>query len=1119
MTQTRKLMMGMMIAILFATLITAVFLHYNNADVAAASSDESSDYGVATAATTSCNHTWSHSSATEITASTSTLRGGMVTSPYYYYLKGNVYLTTDITSSYCIEICLNGFTLSGTGSKPVITHDGTLKLYDCSSSGTGKITGGSSSSGGGISFKEGLNSNQFFMYGGTIYNNRASKSSGGGVYMSSGNFTMEGGTISYNNSDYMGGGVCISSGTFTMNGGTISNNTASTYDGGVYAPNVTINGGTISKNTAQENGGGVGCSTFTMTDGTISGNNANNGGGVECSNATMTGGTITGNTAKSKGGGVYYGSSSSAVFYVSGTPKIYSNTSGNIYIPSGKKITVNGELKSGANIRVTLADGEGAFATGYPDTNGDTDPAKYFFADNGLYIVYNNNDELVVSDHQHVYNSTYTNNDSKGKHYQTCTKCDYMLYSAHTTSNSNYKASVNHGENGHWLVCNKCSTKYNQVIHQWTEPWQQADSYHYKECSTCGQQKTEEHLNIVWSKTTDGLTHTGTCNICQKNDIVESCVSDGVIQGNQTGHWSACKTCKGKMGEVQHTEESWVLQPIEGGLRHNAVCKQCDVIKDYSTANHQYTYSDTDNRITHTEVCACGYEKTTEHSFTSGAYKNDVEQNKHYIDCLQCGYRQYSDHTTNNSDFKASVNHSDSGHWLGCNVCGMKYSQETHDWDGKEWQSNVNYHYKECEICTQQKTENHNTRGSSYADNHDEDNHWLVCNVCSEKLNVTSHDWNGSWKAADEYHYQECNICFARDTQEHDTTGSSYAENHDNSGHWLICKSCRGQAGKVVHDWERMSYVLDNNGHHQECEVCKEKSASAEHVLTNVSKVDGSSHKGDCELCSATDVVAAHATSLDYKASSNHGDDGHWLTCEMCDEKYNEVAHDWNSLPYVSDGEEQHHQECKDCQQIKTGNHVSDDGEITKEATCSAVGVKTYSCQQCKAVLDTEDVEMIDHDTSESSYAAKGNHNANEHWLTCSRCGAEVNKASHKWSEQWLKGKDSHYQECEICGQANVEQHSWNDGVVTSDATVEEDGVRTYTCDKCGAIKTESIPATGGESAGDTPSQDGDLGSPSSEINKKVTLLFDKNMAWILILAGIGVLVFIILFAAKRKRS
>jgi hypothetical protein len=175
------------------------------------------------------------------------------------------------------------------------------------------------------------------MNGGEISGNSASSSysGGGGVYNSSGTFTMNGGEISGNSassSSSGGGGVYNERGTFTMNDGEISGNSASSssyyysysysYGGGVYISNnstFTMSGGEISGNSASSSyssysysyGGGVYISsgTFTMNDGEISGNSASSsssyysysyGGGVYISNNstfTMSGGaTVLNNT-------------------------------------------------------------------------------------------------------------------------------------------------------------------------------------------------------------------------------------------------------------------------------------------------------------------------------------------------------------------------------------------------------------------------------------------------------------------------------------------------------------------------------------------------------------------------------------------------------------------------------------------------------------------------------------------------------------------------------------------------------------------------------------------------------------------------------------------------------
>jgi uncharacterized repeat protein (TIGR02543 family) len=153
------------------------------------------------------------------------------------------------------------------------------------------------------------------MESGSKITGNSNSSSGGGVIVSGGTFTMSGGEISGNSSSSSGGGVYVggsfgSYGTFTMNGGEISGNSSSS-GGGVYVSSsgsygtFTMNGGEISGNSSSS-GGGVYVyynGTFTMSGGEISGNSSSySGGGVYVS----SGGTFT-----KQSGGVIYGSNAS----------------------------------------------------------------------------------------------------------------------------------------------------------------------------------------------------------------------------------------------------------------------------------------------------------------------------------------------------------------------------------------------------------------------------------------------------------------------------------------------------------------------------------------------------------------------------------------------------------------------------------------------------------------------------------------------------------------------------------------------------------------------------------------------------------------------------------------
>jgi hypothetical protein len=134
-----------------------------------------------------------------------------------------------------------------------------------------------------------------------LQNNHNTFDDGGAVKVDGtmASFTMEGGTITRNESVNRGGGVALfNGGSFTMNDGSITHNFAGTDGGGVSmdGSTLTMNGGTISYNRAglDHDGGGVavyGTSIFLMAGGSISYNQVSS-------------------EAPSDGAGVYFGGGS-----------------------------------------------------------------------------------------------------------------------------------------------------------------------------------------------------------------------------------------------------------------------------------------------------------------------------------------------------------------------------------------------------------------------------------------------------------------------------------------------------------------------------------------------------------------------------------------------------------------------------------------------------------------------------------------------------------------------------------------------------------------------------------------------------------------------------------------
>ena len=307
----------------------------------------------------------------------------------------------------------------------------------------GEISGNNGKNSGGAIFlnnKDGKGGT-VNMYGGTIANNSAKN--GGVIYSEcGGTINLVGGTISGNKATSGDGGVInMAGGTITLSGAKLTGNSASRYGGAVYLYNgvtATMTGGEISNNKAGSEGGAVhvyGTSTFNLSGGTITGNSSKDGGAIylnrEPSVLTMTGGVISGNTATGNGGGVYIyrtgsvcnlsggrienntaGGSGGGIYVnykfngqlkISGAPVVQDNTvSGavnNVYLPSGKVLTISGGMEDGASIGVTTANKNYpvAFSNAY-----DTDYSGFFRADDaGAEVVYKTDKMLYLGARQY----------------------------------------------------------------------------------------------------------------------------------------------------------------------------------------------------------------------------------------------------------------------------------------------------------------------------------------------------------------------------------------------------------------------------------------------------------------------------------------------------------------------------------------------------------------------------------------------------------------------------------------------------------------------------------------------------------------------------------------------
>ena len=210
------------------------------------------------------------------------------------------------------------------------------------------------------------------------------------------------------------------------------------------------------------------------------------------------------------------------------------------------------------------------------------------------------------------------------------------------------------------------------------------------------------------------------------------------------------------------------------------------------------------------------------------------------------------------------------------------------------------------------------------------------------------------------------------------------------------------------------------------------------------------------------------------------------------------TGHDYGT-DWKSDGNG-HWRECACGDKSETIAHTEDSGSVTKPATETETGIRTYKCSVCGYEMRTEEIEKLP-PSHKHSYGTDWKSDKSSHWhecacgdksdtathtedggsvtkpatetetgirtYKCSVCGyvirtEEIEKLSpshkHSYGTDWKSDKSNHWHEC-VCGdKSNIAAHTEDSGSVTKPATETETGIRMYKCSVCGyVIRTEEI--------------------------------------------------------------
>ena len=591
----------------------------------------------------------------------------------------------------------------------------------------------------------------FNLSGGTISGNTANN--GGVVYATSGgvvNLTLSGGTISGNKATNGDGGVInMAGGTVTISGAKLTGNSASQYGGAVYLYNgvtATMTGGEISGNQAASEGGAVhvyGTSTFNLSGGKITGNSSVDGGAIylnrEPSVLNMSGGVISGNTATGNGGAVYIYRSGSVCnlsggtiekntanvgggiyinphnngqLKISGNPVVKGNTdsgdANNVYLPSGKKLSISAAMSSGASIGITTE------SKNYPvvfSGKYGQDYSDYFFADAAdAHVNYNANTELELAAGAKKYNVYIITDDNGTATVSASSATAGTTIQLTATPNNGYHFKEWQVVSGNAEVSN--NTFIMPAGNVTVKPVFEAHSF------------TEEHVEEQYKKSSADCTH---------NDVYYKTCSCGAVSATETfevpgtalNHdWAEAtctepKTCRRKgCGATDGNPlghdlpDAWSKDENE----HWHECKRCHSKED--AGKHEYG---DDN------ICdICGYDKTVPHTHnlklvSANAATCTKNGNKAYYACDGCdmwfedanGSIEIADKT---SVIIPATGHAPSeswkfdkaDHWKDCTNAGcgviIESSKATHTesgWiiDTAPTYFNSGTQHKECTVC------------------------------------------------------------------------------------------------------------------------------------------------------------------------------------------------------------------------------------------------------------------------------------------------------------------------------------------------------------------------------------------------------------------------------------
>jgi len=231
------------------------------------------------------------------------------------------------------------------------------------------------------------------------------------------------------------------------------------------------------------------------------------------------------------------------------------------------------------------------------------------------------------------------------------------------------------------------------------------------------------------------------------------------------------------------------------------------------------------------------------------------------------------------------------------------------------------------------------------------DAHWYECSNCgATDIDKTNHN-GGTATCIAKAKCETCNSEYGVfNSSNHTNKATAYSS--DETGHWYACDCGKADfsghtssgtatettpetcticnyviapaTGHITHTADNSKWISDASGHWHKCVGCDEKVDFTSHTSS------GAATETTAETCTICNYIITPATGHITHTADNSkwisDASGHWHKCVGCNEK------------------------------IDSASHTSNNGVVTKEATETADGEKTYSCTVCNYVIKTETI-------------------------------------------------------------------------------------------------------------------------------------------------------------------